>query len=127
MKFSERIFYGMWGGKQPPPKQQIIDIQGNGTLLCDATGDPAPSFTWFKDGKRITSSTPQVKIENNKLVFKNVRLEEDGMYQCVAESSLGMIVSSTWINGNYCSVTARFILTHSVPVFFAQRQVNRDE
>ncbi|KAL9959377.1 hypothetical protein ACROYT_G032696 [Oculina patagonica] len=87
-----------WRGKQPPPDKQIIDIQGNGTLLCDAIGDPAPSFLWYKDGKRLTSSTPQRKIENNKLVFKNVGLEEDGMYQCVAESSLGMIVSSTWIN-----------------------------
>ena len=36
-------------------------------------------------------------------MFKDMVLEEDGMYQCVAESRLGMIVSATWVNvqGNY--------------------------
>ena len=39
-----------------------------------------------------------VVIKDDKLEFKTVRMEEDGVYQCVAESRLGMIVSSTWIN-----------------------------
>lgn len=43
------------------------------------------------------------QVISNRLIFKNVALEEDGVYQCVAENNLGMIVSSTWVNvlGNY--------------------------
>lgn len=87
-----------WKDSKPPPEKQEIDIQGNGTLLCDAVGDPAPAFTWFKDGARIVSSTARVQVTSNKLTFKNVELEEDGVYQCVAENNLDMIVSSTWVN-----------------------------
>jgi len=39
-----------------------------------------------------------VQVVNDTLNFKNVRLQEDGVYQCVAENMLGMIVSSTWVN-----------------------------
>ena len=44
-----------------------------------------------------------VQVVSDTLNFKNVRLQEDGVYQCVAENILGMIVSSTWVNvrGNY--------------------------
>ena len=45
-------------------------------------------------------------MDSNKLKFKNVRSpEEAGVYQCAAENSYDMIVSSTWVNvlGNYLS------------------------
>ena len=38
-----------------------------------------------------------VKIENEKLRIENARMQEDGVYQCVAENVHGMVVSSTWI------------------------------
>ena len=40
----------------------------------------------------------QVTRDVNKLHFKDVRLEEAGIYQCVAENTHGMIVSSTYVN-----------------------------
>jgi len=46
-----------WKDSQPPPEKLEIDIQGDGTLLCDAEGDPAPAFRWFKDGTGIIAST----------------------------------------------------------------------
>ena len=39
-----------------------------------------------------------VVIENDKLRIQNARMQEDGVYQCVAENKHGMLVSSTWIN-----------------------------
>ena len=39
-----------------------------------------------------------MQVTSNKLTFENVRLQEDGVYQCVAENKFGMIVSSTWVN-----------------------------
>jgi len=92
-----------WKADIPPPKKKSIDIQGKGTLLCNAVADPVPSYSWYKDGTRIVSSTSYVKVANDTLKFENVTLQEDGVYQCVAENRLGMIVSSTWVNvrGNY--------------------------
>ena len=46
-----------WKDSKPPPEKLEIDIGGNSTLVCDAVGDPAPTFTWYKDGNRIISST----------------------------------------------------------------------
>ena len=40
----------------------------------------------------------QVQVTSNKLTFTNVRLQEDGVYQCVAENNLDLVVSSTWVN-----------------------------
>ena len=40
----------------------------------------------------------QVTRDVNKLHFKVVRLDEAGIYQCVAENTHGMIVSSTYVN-----------------------------
>jgi len=57
----------------------------------------------------------QVRLDNNKLHFKDIRLEDAGMYQCVAENKHGMIVSSTWVhvlgeylvlNGLQCTCTS---------------------
>lgn len=44
-----------WRDSKPPPEKLEIDIQGSGTLLCDAVGDPTPAFTWYKDGVRLIS------------------------------------------------------------------------
>ena len=40
----------------------------------------------------------QVIRDVNKLHLKAVRLDEAGIYQCVAENTHGMIVSSTYVN-----------------------------
>ena len=46
-----------WKDSNPPQEKLEIEVQGNGILLCDAVGDPAPAFTWYKNGTRIISST----------------------------------------------------------------------
>lgn len=44
-----------------------------------------------------------IKVVNDTLKFETVQLIHSGVYQCIAENRLGMIVSSTWVNvrGNY--------------------------
>ncbi|XP_022810032.1 fibronectin type III domain-containing protein-like [Stylophora pistillata] len=85
-----------WHNKAPDSKLEV-DIQGNGSLLCDVYADPVPSFKWYKDGKRILSSNQHVAIDDDKFWIQNARMQEDGFYQCVAENKHGMLVSSTWI------------------------------
>ncbi|XP_068757831.1 fibronectin type III domain-containing protein-like [Montipora capricornis] len=38
----------------------------------------------------------KIEVENNKLHFKGITLEGDGINQCVARNASGMVVSSTW-------------------------------
>lgn len=45
-----------------------------------------------------SSNDSRIRVENNTLHFTKVSLYEDGVYQCVAENSHGMIVSSTWVH-----------------------------
>ncbi|XP_068759030.1 fibronectin type III domain-containing protein-like [Montipora capricornis] len=88
--------------KTGPPKSKVdVRIHGSETLTCDAVADPAPTYSWYRDGNKITTSTlndGKIKVENNKLHFKGITLEEDGIYQCVARNDIGMIVSSTWVH-----------------------------
>jgi len=54
--------------------------------------------------------------DQKTLSFKDVELDDAGVYQCVAENKHGMIVSSTWIHvlGEY-SVLKALLLIPDVP------------
>ena len=63
-----------------------MDLDVEVTLHCEASGNPLPVISWFKDG---------VMLENeheNTLVFQ-VGLDDRGNYTCSAENSQGKDVS----------------------------------
>ena len=84
-----------------------------GKMNC--TKIPCLSFLFHQAGKLIifvnlqrlnfslSFCSSQVQMISNELTFTNVRFQEDGVYQCVAENNVDMIVSYTWVNviGNY--------------------------
>ena len=47
-------------------------------ISCAATGSPAPTYTWWKDGEVIPGAT------NTTLYFNELRREDEGIYTCVA-------------------------------------------
>ena len=47
-------------------------------ISCAATGTPAPTYTWWKDGEVIPGAT------NTTLYFNALRREDEGIYTCVA-------------------------------------------
>ena len=57
-------------------------------LTCAASGDPAPSYKWTKDGSTIDESA---QFENDKktLILKNVTPANDGVYTCWAINEAG--------------------------------------
>ncbi|XP_029021591.1 neuregulin 2b isoform X3 [Betta splendens] len=61
-------------------------------LKCEASGNPSPSFRWYKDGHELQKGR-DLKIKTNKKNSKvqigRVRAEDSGNYTCVAENSLG--------------------------------------
>uniref|UniRef100_A0A452HMH4 Pro-neuregulin-2, membrane-bound isoform n=1 Tax=Gopherus agassizii TaxID=38772 RepID=A0A452HMH4_9SAUR len=65
------------------------------SLKCEATtGNPQPSYKWYKDGKELKKSKDiRIKYGNGKkisrLQFNKVKLEDAGEYSCEAENVLG--------------------------------------
>uniref|UniRef100_A0A8C7R1F1 Neuregulin 2b n=1 Tax=Oncorhynchus mykiss TaxID=8022 RepID=A0A8C7R1F1_ONCMY len=61
-------------------------------LKCEASGNPSPSFQWYKDGRELQRGK-DVKIKtnkkNSKVQINRARLEDSGNYTCVVENTLG--------------------------------------
>ncbi|XP_029703029.1 neuregulin 2b isoform X5 [Takifugu rubripes] len=61
-------------------------------LKCEASGNPSPSFRWYKDGHELQKGR-DLKIKtnkkNSKVQISRVRVEDSGNYTCVAENSIG--------------------------------------
>ncbi|KAF3837991.1 hypothetical protein F7725_009759 [Dissostichus mawsoni] len=79
-------------------------------LKCEASGNPSPSFRWYKDGHELQKGR-DLKIKtnkkNSKLQISRVRVEDSGNYTCVAENSLGQ--------ENATSIISVQILTTTTP------------
>ncbi|XP_051514312.1 pro-neuregulin-2, membrane-bound isoform-like isoform X2 [Myxocyprinus asiaticus] len=87
--------------KVKPMDSQLLLEGRKLTLKCDATGNPSPSFNWYKDGSQLRKRK-DVKIKSNKknskLHINRVRLEDSGNYTCVVENSLGRENATSYVN-----------------------------
>ncbi|CAL8404413.1 unnamed protein product [Boreogadus saida] len=66
---------------------------GTARFVCAAAGAPAPLVTWLKNGERVRPNG-RVKMYNSKLVINQITAEDDGVYQCQAESALGCVLAA---------------------------------
>ena len=70
----------------------VVGRQGSGVdMRCDATGVPAPSVTWLKDGKQLgVTESPRVSTthDGRRLVISHLVLADSGVYKCQFENSV---------------------------------------
>ncbi|XP_047673954.1 hemicentin-1 isoform X2 [Tachysurus fulvidraco] len=61
------------------------------SLQCVASGVPAPSITWLKDGRPVDTTQVLLKLESGGRVLhiKEARVEDSGKYTCVATNAAG--------------------------------------
>ena len=72
------------------PINQTTIEGGNVTFTFDATGNPEPFFTWFKDEADVnTTLRISYSSDNKQLFITNVSRRDSGEYLCIAFSSLG--------------------------------------
>ena len=64
------------------------------TLSCNATGNPTPSISWTKDGSAINSPRISLLSDSKQLTITNVNRDDSGDYRCVANNSIGAVVTS---------------------------------
>ncbi|XP_059505894.1 neural cell adhesion molecule L1-like protein isoform X2 [Stegostoma tigrinum] len=91
--------------QQPPtitvqsPKRHVVYPTDDFIIKCEARGNPAPNFTWTKDGKEyVPSQDPRVTATTNSGTFviknSNGNLKSfQGKYRCFASNDLGVAIS----------------------------------
>ena len=77
----------------------VVSESNDATLNCNATGNPVPSIKW------IRRSTGEVAIVSNNsvLVFAAIHGNESGLYQCIANNSIGND-SKNWTVDVHCKL-----------------------
>ena len=76
------------------PQSMTLTERENVTLSCNATGNPAPSISWTKDGSAGNSLRISLSLDNKQLTITNVSRDDSGDYRCVANNSIGAAVTS---------------------------------
>nr|XP_020454476.1 pro-neuregulin-2, membrane-bound isoform-like isoform X2 [Monopterus albus] len=85
------------------PMKNPITVNERQKLIvkCEATGNPPPSYRWFKDGNELKRSR-EIKIrktqKNSKVQINSAKLEDSGNYTCVVENPLGKDNSTGTVN-----------------------------
>ena len=76
------------------PQNKTLTERENVTLSCNATGNPAPSISWTKDGSATNSLRISLSLDNKQLTITNVSRDDSGDYRCVANNNIGAAVTS---------------------------------
>jgi len=67
-------------------------------LECTASAEPAPTYTWFKNGERLADESAGIKLisdeDHSQLEFSSPAPEHEGFYHCVAENDYGKAKST---------------------------------
>ena len=65
------------------------------TFTCNAVGNPAPTFSWTRDGSVVNTTSRITFNENNKtLTITNVIRGDSGGYICVATNNVNTVQSN---------------------------------
>ena len=82
---------------QPPvildnSTQSVTALEGQEVeLLCEASGIPQPQVSWMrKDNASLPNGS--IAYNGNRLKFNPIKLEDRGIYHCVADNGIGEAV-----------------------------------
>ncbi|CAL8261427.1 unnamed protein product [Merluccius merluccius] len=74
------------------PESQTRPRAGTARFMCQAEGVPQPRISWLKNGQKVQLNG-RIKMYNRQLVITQIIPEDDAIYQCVAESEQGSVLS----------------------------------
>jgi len=68
--------------------QLTVNVSTTASLLCSASGNPAPEVAWSRVNVTLPSNRTK-EISEGLMQIKDVKLEDAGKYKCVARNLLG--------------------------------------
>lgn len=75
------------------PLSAIQKLGGPVTLHCSAK--PVTAYiSWLHNGKRLDKNTEQMELQRGTLTILSLNPSLSGYYQCIANNSIGAVVSS---------------------------------
>ena len=85
----------------PLPDQQV-DLNSNVLWICMADGVPTVTYGWYINATAFSAAQAlmlpadkaRFSVTGNRLSITNVQPQDAGMYQCSAENTHGMRLSS---------------------------------
>ena len=75
----------------PQPQRVIVDDEMPATFICNATGQPTPTFQWFFIS--IDSSVVKINETRPVLHMPGPRRHQEGYYYCEASNEHGVAIS----------------------------------
>ena len=60
-------------------------------LSCEATGIPAPTLTWLRDGKELGRSARVSISADKKVTIKSVVAADAGVYTCLFKNPVAQV------------------------------------
>ncbi|ROL41410.1 Neural cell adhesion molecule 1-A [Anabarilius grahami] len=70
-----------------PSKLTIVPGE-SGSVLCNATGHPAPTIKWV----RKATQEQMTSVEGSELILENVMPSDGGLYSCIASNPVGTTI-----------------------------------
>ena len=92
--------------------QNATQIEGsNVSFTCNATGNPAPTFRWNKNGSVLTTgSRISLSSDGKQLTLTNVTREDSGQYVCEATNNVRTVPSDSATLNVQCKITSNYYL-----------------
>ncbi|XP_077589202.1 vascular endothelial growth factor receptor kdr-like isoform X2 [Stigmatopora nigra] len=86
---------------RPWLSQNLTDLTVNSsstlTLICLAGGSPPPNVTWYKNGVLVEEGQGVTLKPDGKLITDRVKKDDEGLYECVAINSEGVVKTGAWV------------------------------
>ena len=78
----------------PAVMDQILNQGSNAVFICDVTGEPVPTISWYINFSLLESNTSKHIIATNELQVLNVQSSDVGTYTCNATNVVSTVTSS---------------------------------
>lgn len=97
MVFFNLVFAAVYSPRWIQKPYNVTLYQGQTyTIPCKAEGRPDPSYTWTKDGLKISTAGVNA-LASGKLQFNSAKKFHSGQYTCVAANRMGSEYANIYV------------------------------